>query len=172
MPSVKRLRFALVATLLVSATIASAQTISYFKVSGDAQAIAAGPDGNLWFTSSEGIGRITPLGELTTFPTPSGARSITAGPRNLMWFTRSGGISAIDTKGTVVKYDIPLAEPYRLTAGPGDYLWFSFSKGIGRLTALGAVTLFPLPLKKADDRIPEVLDMTVAADGNVWFVEW
>jgi virginiamycin B lyase len=38
------------------------------------EAITAGPDGNLWFTTAL-IGRITPAGKITTFPLPtSGGR--------------------------------------------------------------------------------------------------
>ncbi len=55
------------------------------------EGIAAGPDGNLWFTEYAGnkIGRITPGGTITEFPMPT-ARSrpegITAGPDGNLWF--------------------------------------------------------------------------------------
>src|SRR5437879_8902840 len=37
--------------------------------------IAAGPDGNLWFTEGDRIGRLTPDGVLTEFPVPEGTYS-------------------------------------------------------------------------------------------------
>jgi uncharacterized repeat protein (TIGR01451 family) len=54
--------------------------------------IAAGPDGNLWFTESiaNQIGRITPQGTVTEFPVPtasSGPSGIAAGPDGNLWFT-------------------------------------------------------------------------------------
>ncbi len=56
--------------------------------------IAAGLDGNLWFTEFDGnkIGRITPQGVVTEFqvPTPdAGPAAICAGPDGNIWFTES-----------------------------------------------------------------------------------
>ena len=59
--------------------------------------IAAGPDGNLWFTEVFGdrIGRITPTGVITEFGagiTPnSRPRYIAAGPDGNLWFTEFAG---------------------------------------------------------------------------------
>ena len=57
-----------------------------------ATAIAAGSDGNLWFTqySSSKIGRMTPGGVTTYFPLPKGFENpegITAGPDGALWYT-------------------------------------------------------------------------------------
>src|SRR5919204_3556093 len=54
--------------------------------------IVAGPDGNLWFTESQGnaIGRITPSGDIHEFPLPtpdSGPYGITVGSDGNLWFT-------------------------------------------------------------------------------------
>jgi len=60
-------------------------------------AIAAGPDGNLWFTERLGnrIGRITPEGTITEFPIPTAASSptngIVTGPDGCVWFTEYFG---------------------------------------------------------------------------------
>jgi sugar lactone lactonase YvrE len=61
-------------------------------------AIAAGPDGNMWFTDAgypSAIGRITPSGQITEFNTgvPGNARrpsGIAAGADGNMWFTDPG----------------------------------------------------------------------------------
>ena len=62
--------------------------------------IAAGPDGNLWFTYQDfttkvnAIGRITTSGTITLTPTPtanSGPTDITAGPDGNLWFTEAAG---------------------------------------------------------------------------------
>ena len=58
--------------------------------------IAAGPDGNLWFTEILGnkIGRVTTSGAFTEFPIPtpvSYPSGITAGPDGNLWFTEYGG---------------------------------------------------------------------------------
>ena len=56
--------------------------------------IAAGPDGNLWFTEGNGnqIGRITTAGVITEFPIPtanSDPYGIAAGPDGNLWFTEA-----------------------------------------------------------------------------------
>src|SRR5581483_5736987 len=51
--------------------------------------ITAGPDGNIWFTYTQGIGRITLPGVATSFPVTGGAAEITAGPDGNLWFTSS-----------------------------------------------------------------------------------
>lgn len=61
--------------------------------------ITAGPDGNLWFTSSpkNQIGRITPTGQITEFTLPtfgSQSNDITLGPDGNLWFTEVGGDQA------------------------------------------------------------------------------
>src|SRR5437868_4044220 len=84
---------------------AAAPTITEFHVSnvGVPQGIAAGSDGNLWFTEfyDNAIGRITTSGTITLTPTPtanSGPTDITAGPDGNMWFTEAiGNIGRITT---------------------------------------------------------------------------
>src|SRR4051812_16021905 len=118
MPSMPR---TLIAILLFAASAAPAQTVTYFRMETNATSIAAGPDGNLWFVGGENVGRITPLGEVTTFYVPYqtssyGNTAIVAGPNQLMWFIRPGGLSAIDMHGNVTKYDTP-SQPISLAAG-------------------------------------------------------
>jgi hypothetical protein len=74
---------------------APALSITEFPIptaSSDATGIAAGPNGNLWFTESNGdkIGRISPNGTITEFPVPTSYNQptgITAGPGGTLWFT-------------------------------------------------------------------------------------
>src|SRR2546422_282714 len=54
--------------------------------------IAAGPDGNLWFTEIDGnkVERITTGGVVTEYPVPTVGgwlQGITAGPDGNLWFT-------------------------------------------------------------------------------------
>ncbi len=65
--------------------------------------IAAGVDGNLWFTNSDFafnvfVGRITPSGQVTTFPLPFGSvpRGITAGPDGAIWFANGYDVGRIN----------------------------------------------------------------------------
>ena len=70
----------------------------------------AGPDGNLWFSESNGnkIGRVTPAGAFTEYPlsTPSSEPwGITAGPDGNLWFGRGLGLGRITTAGTITEFN-------------------------------------------------------------------
>src|SRR4051812_14010844 len=81
-------------------------------------AVAAGPDGNLWFTetSANRIGRVTPAGVVTEFVVAGAPLGIAAGPDGALWFTESGGtpaIGRITTGGAVTVFTAGI------TAGAG-----------------------------------------------------
>lgn len=70
-------------------------TFKFFQnssLSGPEQ-VTAGPDGALWFTNgfaAGGIGRITPNGKITVYPSGDVPdASITAGPDGALWFATS-----------------------------------------------------------------------------------
>src|SRR5262249_26887459 len=144
-PSVAMYRTLLAVSLLAAAV--QGQTVSYFHSSGGAAlAITAGPDGNVWFTQPSGIGRITPLGIVTSYPTPHApAHSPIAGPNRTVWYAWSGGIDSVDVStGAITSHSTPV-QPIVLLAGPDGNIWFGYSGGIGRMTPAGSTTLFPLP---------------------------
>jgi streptogramin lyase len=57
--------------------------------------ITAGPDGALWFTNYDSIGRMTTNGRFTGYANPgiSFPAGITAGPYGALWFTNNGNNS-------------------------------------------------------------------------------
>ena len=86
------------------------------------QGITAGPDGNVWFAEAGvgKIGRITPTGVITEFPTTTSMNCL-----NLLE---------------------PCSAPEGITLGPDGNLWFAefnFNM-IGRITPAGVITEFPL----------------------------
>lgn len=85
-------------------------SITEYKVSGSF-GIAAGPDGNIWFTDGANIGKISPITNVITeynVSANNGPVGITAGPDGSMWFTewrnKIGKISP--TTGTITEYPI------------------------------------------------------------------
>jgi len=95
--------------------------------------IAAGPDGNLWFTEYAGnkLGRISTAGVITEFPLPTfGAYpfGIAAGPDGNLWFTEynANKIGRITTAG-VIRESPRKARiaPRGITAGPDGNIWFA-----------------------------------------------
>jgi len=103
-------------------------------------AIAAGPDGNRWFTdpNKSAVGRITPTGAVTEFSVPrvGGALAqptgIVAGSDGNLWFTdpNKSALGRITPTGGVTEFLVPrvgggLAQPTGITAGPDGNLWFT-----------------------------------------------
>ena len=80
-------------------------------ISAPTSAIWAGPDGNLWFTETNGnrVGRITTSGIVTEFSagiTDMPGPAIAAGSDGNMWFAEPSGdrIGRITTAGTVTEF--------------------------------------------------------------------
>jgi streptogramin lyase len=148
------------------------------NVSGP-RGIAAGPDGNLWFTSGSNnrIGRIDPDdGSITTFTDPGGGVSfpyrIVAGPDGNLWFTSQGNnrIGRIDPDdGSITTFTDPggnVSSPYGIAAGPDGNLWFTSSGNnrIGRIDPDdGSITTF------TDPGIASPTGIAAGPDGNLWF---
>ena len=156
--------------------------------------IAAGPDGNLWFTERKAhkIGRITPSGQITEFPLtgPTSRSAITAGPDGNVWFAVQGGIGRITPTGKIIDLDLPNreAEVNSLTTGPEGDLWFTAVtpraelaseargssvnldapevNGIGRITPAGEITEFPIAKTEGSP-----LAITAGSEGDLWFTE-
>jgi streptogramin lyase len=109
------------------------------------EGIAAGPDGNLWFTERDGnkIGRISPSGAITEYPLPttrSGPAWITAGPDGNLWFTEfdNNKIGRISPAGGSDEFGVyqENSGPQGITRGPDGNLWFTDVTGnkIGRFS--------------------------------------
>jgi len=159
-------------------------------------ALAAGPDGNMWFTNTakNAIGVITGKGAVTYFPVPteprqgsnesmgSGLFGLTAGPDGNMWFTGfyQDVIGNVTPSGVVTLYRVPLANsrPYGITAGVDGNLWFTLdaANGIGRITPDGVITLFPIPTPGVDGITVNTSDcvmcgylITAGPQDSLWF---
>ena len=150
--------------------------------------IAAGPDGNLWFTDlhypndgeTRQIGRITPSGQITPFATglhpgadPAG---ITAGPDGNLWFTDEGAtpaIGRITPSGQITEFTTglrPGAYPVGIALGADGDLWFTddgATPAIGRITPSGDITEFTTGLNSGAD--PD--GIAAGPDGNLWFTD-
>ena len=179
----RRLAFSLllaVASCLLGALIAAPAraatvgTVTNYTGPGIAQpfAIAAGPDGALWFTnqSNNSIGRISTSGAVTNYTDPSisDSEGIAAGPDGALWFTNAGNssIGRISTSGVVTNYTDPsISVPDGIAAGSDGALWFTNvgNGSIGRITTSGAVTNYTGP-------ISDPFGITAGPDGALWFV--
>ncbi len=172
----ERLKFRPVVASLEDRRLLAAP-ITEFPIPAGAAGITSGPGGNLWFTlAGDQIGRITPDGQVTTFPIPpskAGPRKIVAGPDGNVWFTYTlsasddPGIGRITPEGQYTGFAPGTKED--LAAGPDGNVWFTdgTNNAIGRITPTGQVTEFSVPTAEATP-----WGITAGPDGNLWFTEY
>jgi streptogramin lyase len=158
-----------------------------------AHAIAAGPDGNVWYLDQgavgdgagavvPAIGRITPAGVITTFSQglpantnlSSGPTAIAAGPDGNVWFIDDGAIAIgrlNPATGAITEFPLPAgSDPTGIAAGPDGNVWFTIGNAPGsapaidQITPLGVITEFPLPLSTNPSG-----GLVTGPDRNLWF---
>ncbi len=137
--------------------------------------IAAGSDGALWFTESNGdkIGRITTSGTITEWGLPAGSSpyGIAAGPDGALWFAEIGRyrIGRITTSGSITEWSLPAGSgnPAGIAAGPDGALWFTeegVNSKIGRITTSGDISEWGLSSASRDPA-----GIAAGPDGALWF---
>jgi streptogramin lyase len=137
-------------------------------------AINLGPDGNVWYTKQQGIGKMLPSGTFTEYGAPQGAETagIINGPDGNMWFTEPDvdRIGSITMSGQTKDYPLPGTgkAPNDITLGPDRNLWVTEKTGnnIARVTPAGVVTEYRIPSSASN---PQAI--TTGPDGNLWFTE-
>jgi streptogramin lyase/putative cell wall-binding protein len=138
-------------------------------------AIVAGPDGNLWFTGANGIGRINPAtGAIQIFSTGAAPYDsptfLTVGPDKNLWFTFifAHAVGRITPAGVVTIFTAGISgDTVAITSGADGNLWFTestYGGSIGRITPAGVVTEFPAPLAT------NAVSIVAGPDGNVWYL--
>ncbi|HSG13644.1 MAG TPA: hypothetical protein VLA22_07225 [Gaiellaceae bacterium] len=141
--------------------------------------ITAGPDGALWFTNGDSIGRVTTSGLFRIYEDADirDATGITTGPDGALWFTNGDSIGRITTRGKVTVYPSKSIRYLgdSITAGPDGALWFTMydeeamyngdprASGIGRITTSGKVTVY------RGGAIDGPGGITAGPDAALWF---
>jgi streptogramin lyase len=143
----------------------------------DPAGIAAGPDGNVWFTDREGVGSVTPGGCVSQHGVPGGLwpvaavqippPQITQGSDRNLWFTdvTHNAVWRITTRGVLTKFAVA-GSPFGISAGSDGALWFTLpvSNLVGRITTGGVASYFPIS-GIGPGRI------ITGPDGALWFAE-
>ncbi len=176
-------------------TAATGGTTPGFTVDSLPAAIAAGPDGNLWFLergSTPRVARITPDGTVTEFAVPPpdqgddplSLADITAGPDGAMWFTNfnpPGSVFRVTTDGTVslavkggVTAGFPSGNVEDIVTGPDGNLWVTRpfqnpADELARITPAGVVTTFGGVAGLPTDAT--LRSLTVGPDGNLYITD-
>lgn len=139
-------------------------------------AIAAGPDGAMWFTENlaGALGRVDMAGGMTETPVPGTSPDPTAiavGSDGI-WFTERFAdlLGRLAPDGTVDLFATPSAAagPTGIALGPDGAMWFTERAvhRIGRVTADGTVSELPVIAGS-----PGPTDITPGPDGAMWFTE-
>jgi streptogramin lyase len=139
--------------------------------------IAAGPDGNVWFTEQGGnfVSKITAAGVITEYAIPTANASpsgIATGPDGNLWFTegQANKVANVTPSGVFTEYPVPTANsnPSNVTAGPDGSLWFTESgaNNLGKVTTSGDFTEYPVPTTASAPQ-----GIVWGPDDNLWFTE-
>ena len=96
-----------------------------------------GPDGNLWFTSPTGLGRITATGAITIFSQQSVSNLIVAG--STLWASSYSGLTLLATDGTGVAY--PQSCSGRFASSASSTFWCAGGPNLSSGNRLSVSTL-------------------------------
>ncbi len=151
--------------------VAADGTVTEYQAPIGAESIVAGGDGNFWFAEANGIGRVTPAGEITSFPLPAGSgapRALATGPDGDVRFVtgRPAALGRIAPDGAMTMRALKVAgRPQALAVDAAGNAWFAEPEAdrIGRVTAAGKERELTLP----SGTMPRSL--AVGPDGSVWF---
>jgi streptogramin lyase len=177
----------LVGALAAPTAASAASTITEYSagLTSSPRDITRAPGGDLWFTADDGVGTISPTGDITEYlaGTAPGFTAgqvpshITAGPDGALWFTEegvTGQIGRLDpATGTVTEYAVgitPNRQPTGIAKGSDGNLWFTERGGsgaIGRITPTGLISEYTFGL--TPNSAPT--DIVAGPDGNLWFTE-
>ncbi len=144
------------------------------------EGIAAGPDGNLWFTeySAGKIGELNPSTHaINEFPIPTAGTSpigIALGPDGNLWFTEQAGkIGEINpTTHVISEFPIPTAgtSPIGIALGPDGNLWFT-EPGASKIGEINPTT-HVISESPAPTAYSGPGGIATGPDGNLWFTEY
>ncbi|MBF6628661.1 MAG: hypothetical protein ITG04_09190 [Proteiniphilum sp.] len=158
----------------------SGGTSDIFYLPASAGSFISGPDGNVWYTMSGKIVKMTTTGARTEYILPSGVKShsLVAGPDGAVWFVdntyNAPKIGRITITGIVTTYAIP-GTGVRDVAGPvlgsDGAIWFDYQQtpsgaaNVGRLTAAPTFTDYPI---SATYKKPGTM---TTAGGDLWYLQ-
>jgi streptogramin lyase len=133
--------------------------------------VAAGPDGNLWFTNPQAstnrkIGRITTAGTITFYATLDLPLALAAGPDGNVWAIESSHVAKITPAGVETEYPITNGGSTSIVTGPDGNIWFGEGNfSFAKITPAGSITEFPA-LSPTFNTLSSVCS---GPDGALWF---
>jgi virginiamycin B lyase len=141
--------------------------------------IILGQDGNIWFAENNHIGRLTPAGKLTEYPTPQtqGETGLAWAPDGLIWFCaanptgRGWVLTSFDPKTGAVKAFKAYTTAGAIVATADGSLWYISSSARTFLEQFDPSTdklhTYAAPSNFRPYSAPA--GMTLAPDGSLWY---
>jgi virginiamycin B lyase len=144
--------------------------------------VAWGPDGSMWFTTSEGrIARLAPSGKVSEFGhglTNGGAfGGLVVGGDGGLWFRELGvgtgeiSIARISTRGVISEYPSGMSQIDAIVRGSDGAVWYAgctvsgpclYNEQIGRMDPSGRRQMYTNPLGP-------IRSLVLADDRQLWF---
>lgn len=160
------------ADALVRLDVDGQQELLPLEVGSCPTVMAAGPDGDVWFSRSDAaIGRIDADRTVTTAPLPGHGSpyGICVAPDGIVWYTKPADdlIGCVRPDGQVDEVDLPRGSmPSLITAGPDGLIWCTLNQLHAVAVASGrGVEVLATPTPSA---APVGIS---ASDRGVWFTE-
>jgi virginiamycin B lyase len=135
-----------------------------------ARRLAAGPDGAVWFTAGENVGRISTDGAIQEVLVGAKTGDIASDATDAVWFTEPevNRIGRLALDGTLTHFDLatPSSGLGSIALGTDGQLWFTaMNTGkIGRISDTGVIQEFDAVSAPAKLR-----ELTAGPDGRIWF---
>jgi len=166
---VKRIPHRVAILFVALCSHATALTSKHYNVAPQGANLALGRDGNIWYPTLGGVGRVTPDGDVESFivdPSLEFDYIATGSDGNVWSVSRyTDALYAWTTAGAVAhNFPLPANISYgAMTAGADGRMWISSVPGtVPVLTAVdahGGVTTYPLP---------GAISLVAGPDGNLW----
>jgi len=187
----------ILAVIVAPGPAGAASPITEFAASSAPRYIAAGPDGNVWFTEFAAIGRMTPAGAITKFALPhgficppppiltgppidtcgqAGIKGITAGPDGNVWFLEDDAALAVNKVGRITPAgditEFPIPDPLHLFHPTRITTGPDGSLWFSAYNAIGRITLGGTVTAFPIPSLPgQIAGIAAGPDGNLWFTE-
>ena len=174
-------------TAIARVTTSGTVTLYQLPASAGASDVALGPDGNVWYTdgSRSIVGRVTPSGVITEFPTPSQPSRpvpISEAADGGVWFGETSnrafdesGAGRAAPDGTMTQQPLttqPANPQFGVAAGPDGNVWMTeyYGFAVARIKLPTPSTCTPLTATASPPTVrhaaPEVLRATIANCAN------
>ena len=166
---------------IVRFNVRSSKVAAFALTDATAGGIMLGKDGNIWFVEVQHVGKLTPAGKLTEYPTPQteGGSGIAWGEDGLVWFVtysatdRAYVLTSLNPKNGAVSASnaVATSDGLAIVATADGSIWHGITGSPLYLARFDpktkTTTMYKGPLNFSFSPCPG--GMTLAPDGSIWY---